>query len=347
MPVKRKIAGKLYYYGRVILPDGKAKEKKFLRKSDAKAWEEERKREIFSVVTPGMTCGSWADSYLDSVKARGLQSYSQICRAFRRFFEDVSPFTKVDSLTLEQVRLHFDRIASEISGTAANKARTLLSCGWTWGVNFQGLSPMNPFLKIQRYKTKQRELYIPPIEDFWKIYAVASDKHQVILLCYLFTAARRDEIKRLKWSDIDFPNSLIRLWTRKRKGGWEYDWLPLVSPLATRLKEWKLMSGQSEYVFMNPERTDRLRSFRYFMPNLTKRAGVRHFGVHAIRHLTAVMLYQSGEPVATIQQILRHESPGTTEIYLRSLGILQVARPALERFGEQMVNEIVNGGFWK
>lgn len=79
------------------------------------------------------------------------------------------------------------------------------------------------------------------------------------------------------------------------------------------------------------------------MPNLTKRARVRHFGVHAIRHLTAVSLFQAGETVATIQQILRHENPTTTEIYLRSLGVLQVLRAALERYGEQMVNKIVNG----
>lgn len=302
------------------------------------------KREISLLVTPGMTCGSWADLYLDSVKARGLQSYSQICRAFRRFFEDIPPFTKTDLLTAEQVRLHLDRLAVEISGTAANKSRSLLSCAWTWGVKFQGLSSINPFLKIEKYKVQKRELYVPSLSDFWKVYAVANEKHRLILLCYLFTAGRRDEIKRLKWSDIDFDNNLIRLWTRKRKGGWEYDWLPLVSSLAEQLKDWKEKSYFSDYVFTNSEKTDRLRSFRYFMPNLTKRAGVRHFGVHAIRHLTAITLYQSGESVATIQQILRHESPGTTEIYLRSLGVLQVARPALERFGEQMVNKIVNEG---
>lgn len=343
MPVKRKIKDCVYYFGRVILPDGKVREKKCSKKAEAYAWEQEQKQVLSILTAPGISCGEWAESYLDGVRARGLRSYDNIQRAFRRFFEDVSPRQKVSALTSNQARLHLDRIAQEISGTAANKAKTLLSCAWTWGSLFLGLSGINPFVAVAMYKAQQQALYVPPVADFWKVYNVANEKHQVILLCYLFTAARRDEIKRLKWTDVDFENGLVRLWTRKRKSGWEYDWIPLVQTLAVRLKEWKLKSGPGEYVFMNPEKTDRLRSFRYFMPNLTRRAGVRHFGVHAIRHLTAVSLYQAGETVATIQQVLRHESPSTTEVYLRSLGVLQLSRAALDRYGEQMVNKIVNG----
>ena len=109
------------------------------------------------------------------------------------------------------------------------------------------------------------------------------------------------------------------LWTRKRKSGWEYDWIPLVPALALRLKAWKLKAGLGEYVFMNPEKTDRLRSFRYFMPNLTKRARVRHFGVHAIRHLTASLLSERNAPLIDIKTILRHRKITTTERYIHQL----------------------------
>ena len=56
------------------------------------------------------------------------------------------------------------------------------------------------------------------------------------------------------------------------------------------------------------------------MKKLCKRAGVKAFGWHAIRHLTAVILYKSGEPVSKIQKILRHQHPTTTERYVASLG---------------------------
>jgi site-specific recombinase XerD len=56
---------------------------------------------------------------------------------------------------------------------------------------------------------------------------------------------------------------------------------------------------------------------------------VQLFGFHSIRHLSASILYSLGYDLATIQMILRHKNAGTTERYLKSLG-LEKAREALE-----------------
>ena len=72
--------------------------------------------------------------------------------------------------------------------------------------------------------------------------------------------------------------------------------------------------------------------FRYrvhFMRRLCKRAKVKAFGFHAIRHLSASILYKLGYDIRTIQTILRHRSSKTTERYLKSLGLEDV-REALE-----------------
>ena len=65
------------------------------------------------------------------------------------------------------------------------------------------------------------------------------------------------------------------------------------------------------------------------MRTLCERTRVRPFGFHAIRHLTASILYRLGQPVSVIQAILRHKSPNTTALYLKSLG-LEETRGALE-----------------
>ena len=67
----------------------------------------------------------------------------------------------------------------------------------------------------------------------------------------------------------------------------------------------------------------------HFMKRLCDKAVVKPFGFHAIRHLSASILYNLGYEVAVIQAILRHKSANTTERYLRSIGLERV-REALE-----------------
>ncbi len=65
------------------------------------------------------------------------------------------------------------------------------------------------------------------------------------------------------------------------------------------------------------------------MERLCKRAEVKPFGFHNIRHLTASILYKKRYPLAIIQAILKHANPNRTARYIRSLG-LEETREALE-----------------
>ena len=66
------------------------------------------------------------------------------------------------------------------------------------------------------------------------------------------------------------------------------------------------------------------------MAVLCKKAGVRHFGFHALRHFGASVLEQANVPIGSIQRILGHENRITTEIYLHSIG--EAEREAMEIF---------------
>ena len=56
------------------------------------------------------------------------------------------------------------------------------------------------------------------------------------------------------------------------------------------------------------------------MRTLCKRAGVRYFRYHALRHFGASLLEQENVPIGSIQRILGHEHRSTTELYLHSIG---------------------------
>ena len=56
------------------------------------------------------------------------------------------------------------------------------------------------------------------------------------------------------------------------------------------------------------------------MTTLCKKAGVRYFRFHALRHFGASLLDASNVPIGSIQRILGHENRATTEIYLHTIG---------------------------
>jgi len=162
--------------------------------------------------------------------------------------------------------------------------------------------------------------YVPPEDDFWKVYKAAEGQDKVMLLTFLHLAARPGEVFRMEWSDVDWGNSRIRLWTRKRKdGAYEYDWLPMNQELRTALRWWweHRPIKNMPHVFLCLEKTAFTRDhygkpfmIRFqFMRRLCDKANVPRFGFHGIRHLSASILFNAGYDLGVIQAVLRHRSP--------------------------------------
>ena len=79
------------------------------------------------------------------------------------------------------------------------------------------------------------------------------------------------------------------------------------------------------------------------MRKLCDNAKVKLFGFRAIRHLSASILFNLGYDLGVIQAILRHQSPSTTERYLKSIGMERV-RDALESLSSKSEAEVVTIG---
>jgi integrase len=244
---------------------------------------------------------------------------------FKRFFRSINKALPANALMAQKVLSYLQSQSAKRSGYAANKDRKNLVAAWNWGIKYFGLPNQNPCL-VDRFPEERTPRYIPPEEDFWKVYEQAQGQDRVMLLAYLHLAARRSELFRLKWEDVDFSRSQIRLASRKRRdGSWKTHWLPMTPKLSSALLNHRQAYADQEFVFIDPhwDRPYRFRS--YLLHELCRKAGVKFFGFHAIRHLTASLLAKAGVPMITIQQILRHESLATTERYLHSLGDLKRA----------------------
>jgi integrase len=92
------------------------------------------------------------------------------------------------------------------------------------GIEGGGANRLPPSRKIPLFlcsqiKNQQRfESYVPTLEDFWTVFHFLNDdQDKLMLYCYLQTGARRDELFRLTWADVDFFRKRIRLSWRKTR----------------------------------------------------------------------------------------------------------------------------------
>lgn len=352
MPTKRKDRhGKEVWYGRITLmmPDGsrRRKERSFPSKRDALDWEA---KTAPAVSCRGITCGEWLDARADDYAARGLESIDEKRLCYRRFFMDISPALPVTALTQKLCMTHLNKQAKKISGHRANRSKRHLIEAWTWGVEVLGLPPKNPFKTIKDYSEKKGVKYVPTESDFWKVYDAQGDQQiRLMLLVLYYTACRRSEVHRLTWGDVDIAGAKVRIGNRKgRNGSWRWYWVSLPDDAVQALRLWKARSrftDEEDRVICNQANGEMIEDWHHLMGYLCEDAGVKPFGYHGIRHMVAVKLYRAGHTVSEIQQLLCHESPGTTEIYLRSLGVFQTTERVVETlFSNKKVSQKVSQG---
>ena len=301
-------------------------------------WEEEEKKRLQEesrqpIPTVSLTMGEWATAYLDDAQRRGTKGNYQIKRmAFRCLATFLGGDLLVSNITPARALTFLQKRYDSQSGHAANRDRNKLSQAWEWGRRFLDGFPnlANPFALVARFEEKRQIRYVPSEEDFDRVLAQAQGQDRVILLTFVNLAARRSEVFRLTWNDIDFSNGVVRLTTQKTRDGLvRHDYIPMSGELRrTLLQWWQERPVRSEYVFSMLDNAyaaghspgDPFIWRCHFMRRLCHRAGVKPFGFHAIRHLSAVILYKAGEPLARIQKILRHRHATTTNRYLESLG---------------------------
>jgi integrase len=272
----------------------------------------------------------WATAYLEYAQDKFVaDTFHEKVFAFKQLlqFPGLNPDTPAEELKPITVLKHLNQQEKNRSGNAANKDRKNLLAAWKWGVQFMGLPAMhNPIATVFKYAEVRHERRVPSLEEFWAVYAAADTaQDKLMLLMYLQTGARRDELFRLLWKDVDFTEGRVRLWTRKNKAGeWESAYLPIKEELAALLRTQQRVTGFRGNVFLDqchpdPQRWIAFKKRQHWIPRLCSRANIQPFGLHGIRHLTASILALAKQPLVEIQHMLRHKSIGTTERYIHSL----------------------------
>jgi integrase len=225
------------------------------------------------------------------------------------------------------------------SAFAANRDLRYLRATFNFGLK-RGWIKNNPTNGLEFIPVERKIKYIPSKDDVAKVLLVADPNTQDYLIAIMDTMGRMGEINRLTWDDVDFEKKSVVLYTRKKKGG---HLTPRNVPMTTRLhnlllkrfkgreKEkpwvfWQRYWSRKEGRFVEGPYQDR----KSIMGILCRKAEVRYFRFHALRHYGASVLDRANVPIGSIQRILGHENRATTEIYLHSIG--EAERDAMEIF---------------
>ena len=228
---------------------------------------------------------------------------------------------------------------SKVSANTANSDLSYLKATFNYGIKIN-LIRNNPTKGVEFFPIEKTRKYIPSQEDVLKILLVADSDTRDYLYTIKETMGRVGEINRLKWSDVDFNDRYVVLYTRKKKGG---HLTPRKIPMTAKLyhvllrryknrdktKQWVFWHrywDRKEKVWMEKPYQDR----KGIMRSLCKKANVKYFRFHALRHAGASLMDNSGVNTGSIQRILGHENRRTTDIYLHSIG--DAERDAMDVF---------------
>lgn len=310
---------------------GQEKRRKlFKTKKESLEWEAAERASDWSQPTHSVSLAEWATAYLTHAQRFQQSVWKEKRAAFRHLFCKFRPEKDARRFSPRDALDHVREQKEARTAHAANKDLVHLKAGWNWGIKFMGLHQPNPFLLVDPFPVERVKQYVPPERDFWAVYEAASERDRVLLLAYLHTGARKSELFRLRWSDVDFAASQVTLWTRKRSGGnLEPNALPMTDTLYQALLQHR-QGSDSEFVFLSIKTGKAYTHHAHFLIRLCARAGVKYFSYHSIRRLTASILAAQDVPMVTIQAILRHQNLQTTERYIQRIDTLAPALKALE-----------------
>jgi integrase/recombinase XerD len=186
------------------------------------------------------------------------------------------------------------------------------------------------FVKVLRRPYRQIDLVYPkrperlPIilseaEVCKMIESANSSYHRVILMMLYGTGLRREELCRLKLTDIDSQRMVIHV--RQGKGNRDRE-VTLSPRLLEVLRDYWKWRKPKTYLFPSQQRKRReqpitAKTVYYAVREAARRAGIKKtVSPHLLRHSWATHLLERGTDLKTIQVLLGHVDLEATTIYL-------------------------------
>jgi integrase len=342
------------WYAKYRLPDGRQVQKKlgpawiergrppagYLTKRLAENWlrstlDEARRGTLPGMVRTGATFADAAAEYLRYIgedrvrKASTVEDYRSIIRVhLLPAFGD----SALESITVGDVEAFQARLAKRvhngrpITPRTRNKILNVLHGVFQRAKKVWAL-PVNPAAQLERHPSRSSgdiEVYAP--EEVWALVRAAADERDAsVYVTAAFTGLRMGELRALRWRDVDFPRSVIRVRASYAEGelsvpkSGKVRSVPMVPEVAqqlARLAEREDWTGDYDLVFAEPHgdwlNDDKLRR-RY--DAALREAGLRRLRFHDLRHTFGSLAITRAD-IVEVQAWMGHADIQTTMRYL-------------------------------
>jgi integrase/recombinase XerD len=137
-------------------------------------------------------------------------------------------------------------------------------------------------------------------------------KSKLILKMLYSSGLRVSELVNLTPQDLDFNQNIG--WVRKGKGSKDR-LFKIAESISKKLQRYLTKNPDHKFVFSEKEPMS-VRNIQFIVKTATKKAGItKKVSPHTFRHSFATALFDAGENIMIIQQLLGHENLETTKIY--------------------------------
>lgn len=336
-----------YYVGRYTGKDGSRKQKIFLKLQDCRKWladsqyddehgNIERQEDILM--------DAWYDYWM-SLKKRSVRE-NTILSYETRYKKNIKPVLgekRIKDITPLQCQIVLTRMAEDGYKTQTIE-RTKGVLYNMLDLAFQSeLIPRNPCnnsvkAKIGKESESRNAMSIEEQRKFCD--AIAGSEYELQFKFIMQTGIRIGELSGLKWEDVDFAKKelIIRrnancfrnpsrwvVGAPKTKAGFRK--IPLTSEAIRILKEQKKKQRDivtsiewKDNIFVskrgNPIRTA---TYDFIMDQICKKANIKRYSVHSLRHTFATRCIEGGMRPKTLQVILGHSKISMTmDLYVHT-----------------------------
>lgn len=255
------------------------------------------------------------DMYLDYSKLN-KKSYNgdlSIVTVIKTYFKDIY----ANDLNLSKLESFKKYLLEErkVSKATVNRYRSAISKAYNLAIanKFLKENPINEFKKLKeknfmiRFLTKEEEI---------KLYNNLPANLKPLVTTALQTGMRKNEIFKLKWSNINFALGFIELLETKSGKSRK---IPISDKLRDVLTHNLQVNIGGEYVFLNPLTSKPYSNISKSFKKALKAANIENFRFHDLRHTVATRLVEKGIDLVVVKEILGHSKIDTTLRYAHAV----------------------------